>query len=363
MRVLVAAGGSGGHVYPALAVLEELRDKISQAAWIGCPSGIEARILADYPWVEFLPLPSRGLRRDCPWTWPLSLAAAVPNLGRALFLVWRFQPDVVLGMGGHPAFAPVLAAVLLGVPVAIHEQNARLGLANRVLAPITARVLLSFPATKGVRRRRGVLVTGNPVRRAIVRLGEEGLGRELLVFGGSRGSRRLVEAVIQAAPSLARVPGLRLRLVVGGTLPPGEVAARLRGAGLARAEVVTYVPDMAEALRAARLVVSRAGATTVAELAAAGRPAILVPWEGAAHGHQQANAQACAEAYGQAGRLSYSGCLVLPERELGRLGEVVARLWTDEGRLQACRQARAVARPDAAMAVAQVLVGLARGTG
>ncbi len=353
MRVLVAAGGTGGHVYPALAVLEELRGlgALSSAGWVGTPGGLEARVVAERSWIAFFPLPSRGLDRRRPWTWPGTLLGALARLVRSLALLRRFRPDVVLATGGHASLAPGIAARLLGIPCALHEQNASMGLANRILARLGCLVLLSFPETRGVPRGARALVTGNPVRQEIVHLSPE-LGDELLVVGGSRGARGLVDAVLQAAPALARAPGLRVRLVVGSAAPPEEVARALAQAGV-QGEVVRYAEPFSEALSRARLVVARAGATTAAELAAAGRPAVLVPWDGAAGGHQRENAWMWARG---------GGALVVPESTAREeLGTIVTRLWADGERLRAmAAAARAVARPDAARRAAAALLALGK---
>ena len=360
MRVLVAGGGSGGHVYPGLAVLEELRDMeaIEGAGWVGTPAGIEAEILKGYPWITFFPLPCRGLDRRRPWTWPAFFAATVASLPRALAILRSFRPTVVLGMGGYPSFAPVLAAAVLGIPRAIHEQNAALGLANRVLIPFVSRIFLSFAGTAGVPRwAKKVEVTGLPVRRGFRDQAREVGTHELLVFGGSQGSRPLVEATLRAAPALARLPGLRLRLLVGRAADPAEVEARLKEAGLFRVQVERYTDRMPEALARARLVLARAGASTVAELAATGRPAILVSWQAAAGGHQVANARALAAA---------GGCVLLEERDLLKadLGELVANLWRDETRLRRmATAAQRAARPDAARKLAEGLLALGKGRG
>jgi len=352
MRVLVAAGGTGGHIYPALAVLEALRARgsLSQVGWAGNPAGSEAHILRNYPWIEFLPLPSRGFARRRPWTWPRSMLSVFAGMVRALLTVRRFRPDVVLGTGGHTAFAPVVAGWFLRIPTVIQEQNARMGLANRILARLADRVLLSFPVTHGIPRRTGVLVIGNPVRAEVAKVSPK-LGDELLVVGGSRGSRPLVEAMVRAAPVLARNPGLRLRLVVGESSPAEAVGQALAQAGVT-AEVVRYVERFSDALSQARLVVARAGATTVAELAAAGRPAVFVPWDGAAGHHQHDNAWAVAWA---------GSCLVVEDRDLARpnFGEFVTGLWADERRLlDMARAARSSARPDAARLAADALLAL-----
>ncbi|MGC9530289.1 MAG: undecaprenyldiphospho-muramoylpentapeptide beta-N-acetylglucosaminyltransferase [Candidatus Bipolaricaulaceae bacterium] len=360
MRVLVAAGGSGGHVYPALAVLEELRNRgeLSAAGWVGTPWGVERRIIGRSPWISYYILPVVGIDRRRPWRWAPAVWRSARSVRRAANIVREFRPHVVLGMGGYPAFAPCLAAKALGVPVAVHEQNVRLGLVNRLLSRLADRVLLSFAPPGGVKPGRGrVVVTGNPVRREIAQAGAAGArGRELLVVGGSQGSGPLVRAALQAAPALARCPGLRLRLLVGQAADPTQVSRELKAAGLRQAAVVRYTHRMDRALAQARLVVARAGATTVAELAAAGRPAILVPWCRAAGGHQEANAHALAQR---------GGCVVLPERELARvdLGALVAELWADQARLAAmARAARDPGAVEAAGRVADALCGLAKGS-
>ncbi|MDD2912505.1 MAG: undecaprenyldiphospho-muramoylpentapeptide beta-N-acetylglucosaminyltransferase [Candidatus Bipolaricaulis anaerobius] len=354
MRILVAAGGTGGHVYPALAVVEELRAQgaLSRVGWIGDPARLEGRVVRRHPWIEFYALPSRGVDRRRPWTWPRSAVGAAGNLLRALVLVRQFQPDVVFGTGGHAAFSPVVAAWLLRIPTVIHEQNARMGLANRILARLADRVLLSFPTTRGAPRTARALVTGNPVRREVAAVPSQ-LGDELLVVGGSLGSRNLVEAMLRAAPELARTPGLRLRLVTGQAVPVEDATAALARAGVA-AEVVPYADPFSDALAQARLVVARAGATTVAEVAAAGRPTVFVPWNGAAGRHQHDNAQAMAAA---------GGCVVVPEeRARCELGELVSTLWRDEHRLRdMAAAARATARPEAARGAAEAIISLVEG--
>lgn len=348
MRVMVAAGGSGGHVFPALAVLEELRaqEGLSAAGWIGKPDGLEQKVLEKRPWITFFPIPSRGLPRGEPWRWPAALAHDAHALVRARRLLAAFRPHVLLAMGGYPAVAPALAAKLLGIPVAIHEQNAKMGLANRLLARLADAVLLTFPQTSGCPRGAKTRVTGNPVRREITAVPKE-LGEELLVLGGSLGSRRLVEAVIQAAPELARIPGLRLRVVVGRAGDPKGVEEALRRAGV-EAQALAFTERMDELLGRARLVLARAGASTLAELACAGRPALLVPWEGAADGHQARNAAYFA---------ACGAAVLVREKELpARLAALVGELWADGAALERmAAAARALARPEAARAVAQTL--------
>ena len=356
MRVMVAAGASGGHVFPALAVLEEMRagGDLAAAGWIGRPDGWERPLLEKRPWIQFFPLRSSGLPRDQPWLWPAALGRNFSALRQAKKFLRAFQPHALLAMGGYPAVAPALAAKTLGIPVAIHEQNATMGLANRFLAPVADVVLLSFPRTSGCPRRTRTVITGNPVRAKISAVPET-LGTELVVLGGSLGSRRLVEAVMRAAPELARIPALCVRVVVGRAGDPQAVEEHLRRQGL-EARALAFTEDVAELLGRARLVLARAGASTLAELACAGRPAILVPWEAAAGNHQRHNAQHFAH---------QGAAIVLREKDLPRqLAPLVASLWTDSARLARMAQAaRALARPDAAAAVAQTLRELAKRKG
>ena len=354
MRVLVAAGGSGGHVFPALAVLEELRVRpgISALGWIGNPGGLEGKIVESRPWIEFLPLVTQGLPRDRPWAWPQALFRQGKALSLATRLLREFRPDVVLAMGGYPSVAPVLAAKRLGIPVALHEQNAVMGLANRFLSHFADLVLLSFPKTLGCPRSTKTLVTGVPIRPEITKVPKP-LGEELLVLGGSLGSRKLLETLLEAAPRLAEIPGLRVEVVTGRAGDPAELAQRLRENGV-WAEAHAFTERVEVLLTRARLVLSRAGASTLAELSCAGRPGILVPWEGAAHRHQEMNA-AYAAAYG--------GFLLLREKELSpqRLSELLASLWLDEERLlRLSSAARAWAKPDAARRVVQALEALGK---
>lgn len=348
MRVLLAAGGSGGHVFPALAVAEKLQEEGRHyLAWIGNPQGLEARVVATRPWIEFLPLVTQGLARDRPWTWPKALFHHSKAFFRAKRLIREFRPDVVLAMGGYPSVAPALAAKSLGIPVVLHEQNAVMGLANRFLSHFADLVLLGFPRTEGCPRGVKAVVTGTPVRAGIARIPPV-LGEEFLVLGGSLGSRRLVEAVVAIGPELARIQDLRVRLVVGRAGDPQELAKNLRDQGVL-AEAHAFTERVEEFLGQARLVLARAGGSTVAELTCAGRPAILVPWEKSAAGHQLKNAEFLAKA---------GGCFLVREKGLahGSLGQLVRALWSDERRLQELgKAARAQGFPEAAHRVVEAL--------
>ncbi|MBC7222094.1 undecaprenyldiphospho-muramoylpentapeptide beta-N-acetylglucosaminyltransferase [Candidatus Bipolaricaulota bacterium] len=351
MRVLVAAGGSGGHVFPALAVLEELHMEGGHSlGWIGHPQGLEAKVVEKRPWIEFFPLVSRGLPRDRPWSWPEALLRNLRAVKEARRIMQRFKPDVVLAMGGYPAVAPVLAAKTLGIPVALHEQNAVMGLANRFLSNFSDLVLLGFPQVEGCPRHAKTLFTGTPVRREIAAI-PRALGEEFLVLGGSLGSKALLEAVVGMAPKLTEISDLKVRLVVGRAADPTEITRKLQKKGV-HAEAHVFCERVEELLARARLVLTRAGGSTVAELACAGRPAILVPWEGAANGHQLRNAEFLHKT---------GGFLLVRERELSFLADLIAVLWSDTQRLERLGEAtRAQARPDAARLVVEALKHLGK---
>jgi len=354
MRLLVCAGGSGGHIYPALAVVRAAQRKgvLEEAGWVGRPTGLEKEIVLKEREIRYFPVPAQGLARRQPWRWPGALALALASVPRALGIVNDFYPDVVVGFGGYLTLGPLVAAKLAGLPVALHEQNGKLGLANTLLARLADRVFLSFSETVGVPRGAKVTVTGNPVREEV--LNAQGpLGQELLVVGGSHGSKALIEALVRNAPVLATIPGLKARVVVGRAAAAQEVEQRLRRAGLA-CQVMDYAQDMGAVLKAARLVLARAGATTVAELACAGRPAVLVPWRQAAGGHQQANARAFA---------GTGAGVLLSEDDLGKdaFPKVLRSLWGDEERLKAMAgAARRWARSDAADRVVEALFDLVK---
>jgi UDP-N-acetylglucosamine--N-acetylmuramyl-(pentapeptide) pyrophosphoryl-undecaprenol N-acetylglucosamine transferase len=294
--VLIMAGGTGGHVFPALALARLLREQQRKVVWLGTQRGLEARVVpADgFPieWLSVGGLRGKGV---------LTLLAAPFNLARALWqalaIVRRHRPGVVIGLGGFVTGPGGLAAWLLRRPLLIHEQNAIAGFTNRALAPLAREVLTAFPSAFAGKPR--VRMIGNPVRQDIVALpapaarfaGREGPLR-LLVIGGSLGARRLNEVVPQALALLAREPGapqFTVRHQAGEKLIDAARKA-YADAGVA-GEVTPFIGDMAEALSWADLVVCRSGALTVAELAATGIGAVLVPFPHAVDDHQTCNAR------------------------------------------------------------------------
>lgn len=341
------AGGTGGHVFPALAVARALRGRQLEVVWLGTRRGIEAELVpADGFAVEWIRV--SGLRGKGVLTWLLAPGRLLLALFDALRVVHRRRPRLVLGMGGFAAGPGGLAAWLLRRPLVIHEQNAVAGFTNRLLAGMAREVLEAFPGSFSASVKTHVV--GNPVRADIASLpppeqrfaGREGALR-LLVLGGSQGARALNEAVPAA---VARLPAARrpeIRHQAGrATLELARAAYRDHGIA---AEVEPFIADMAAAYAWADLVICRAGALTVAELAAAGIGSVLVPFPAAVDDHQTRNARYLADA---------GAAVLLPQAELSaeRLaGELEAAMADRAGLLQRAQCARALARPEATASV------------
>jgi UDP-N-acetylglucosamine--N-acetylmuramyl-(pentapeptide) pyrophosphoryl-undecaprenol N-acetylglucosamine transferase len=349
--IMIMAGGTGGHVFPGLAVADHLRDAGWNVVWLGSRGGMEATLVPrrGYPvaWVDFAGLRGKGITAIA--LLPLRLARAFWQSARAIF---GHRPDVVLGLGGYQSFPGGLMAALFARPLAIHEQNSVAGLANRVLSHVATRVLAGFPGAL-----RNARVVGNPVRADIASLPEPAqrfAGREgplrVLVVGGSLGAKALNETLPAA---LARMPRDQRPVVVhqSGRQHIDALSAAYRQAGVS-AEAVAFIDDMAAAYAGADLVVCRAGALTVAELAAAGVASILVPFPYAVDDHQTSNAR----------YLSDAGAAILVQQsdlDAGRLAEILSRLKREELLAMAVK-ARSLARPEATASVARECMELAR---
>lgn len=349
--MLIMAGGTGGHVFPALAVAAELRARGCAVHWLGTRRGIEARLVPaqGYP-IDFLRV--RGLRGKRLRARLQGLAGLCAAGLQALAAVRRIRPQVALGFGGYAAGPGAVAARWCRVPLVIHEQNAIAGTTNRLLARLATRVLTGFPdALPGARH------TGNPLRADIAALaaGAEkpaAARAHLLVLGGSLGARALNRAV---PPALALLPAAERPLVRHqcGAEHLEDARAQYRAAGV-EAELLPFIDDMAAAYQWADFAVCRAGALTVAELAAAGLPAVLVPYPHAIDDHQFHNAR-WLERGGAA--------LILREAELdAALLAGMLRDWAGDSRRRAelAARARGLALPDAARAVADACLEVAR---
>lgn len=368
--ILIMAGGTGGHIFPALAVAGFLKEKGWRVVWLGTRGGMEARMVPPHgyeiEWIRFSGVRKSGLLRAA--LLPLFLIIAWFQSAAVIF---RQRPDVVLGMGGFASFPGGAMASLFMRPLVIHEQNSIAGLANRVLALLADRVLVAFPdpfsnrdegrmreAGAGARRNPSSFipapsffeVVGNPVRPEIAALPEPDaryMGRSgrlrLLVVGGSRGAQALNAAVPEALKAMleAERPGVVHQT---GTQNLEAVKAAYARSGVA-AEVQPFLDDMPDRYRACDLVLCRAGALTIAEIAAAGVASILVPYPFAVDDHQTWNARFLADT---------GAALLLPQGELSpsRLAQLIGGL--DRGRLlEMARRARSLAKPDATQRVAE----------
>lgn len=352
--MIIAGGGTGGHVFPGLAVARELKRRRPgrPVLWIGARGGLEERLVPEAG-IPLRLLPLRGVARRGPAQriWALLLAALATLRLAARFTFSR--PALLIGVGGFASGPAVLAAALTGIPTLLLEQNAVAGATNRALSRTASAVAASFPETQGGLRGR-VVVTGNPVREEIAAIPPRPAGplRRVLAVGGSRGASSLNRAWVEALPLLAGLP-LSLTLQTGESELPA-VRAALQAVAL-KVETLAFIQDLPRRLAECDLVVCRAGATTVAELTAAGRAAILIPFPFAAHDHQRANARVL-EAAGAAR-------VIDPDTlSAARLAEELRALAADPeavGRMSAA--ARRAGRPDAARRVADLAEELAGG--
>ncbi len=348
-NIILTTGGTGGHIFPALAVAEELRRRNPNAnlLFVGSLYGPEERLMRQAG-IPFEGLPVRGLlgRGFKAVGAGAQMALAVV---KAVGILRRFKPDVVAGFGGYAAFAPMLAARILGVPGVLHEQNAIAGASNRFLAQLARRVCISLPNTSGFDMKKCVF-TGNPVRAAVSAVGQVDRHRQtrrLLVMGGSQGAHALNAFMLENLAEF-RGAGVEIRHQTGLT-DEGSVRAAYMAAGYAPECVSAFIDDMAGAYAWADVALCRAGASTVAELCAAGLPSVLVPFPYAIHDHQTRNAEV----------LTRSGAAVLvPEGRMAvqRMSDILLRLLTMPGeREPMAAAALAAARPDAAARVVAVL--------
>jgi UDP-N-acetylglucosamine--N-acetylmuramyl-(pentapeptide) pyrophosphoryl-undecaprenol N-acetylglucosamine transferase len=355
--LMIGGGGTGGHIYPAIAIAREFlsRDPSRRVVFVGTERGLEKTIVpkAGFP-LEFIDVAGLQGKRGLDL---LKNISRVP-LGfiQAWKLVGRYRPSVVLGVGGYSSGPVLLAARLRGIPTIIHEQNAYPGLTNRLLARIVRAVAVAFSDAAPRLKRADAVVTGNPVRSEFFHVGPPPAGerKRLLVFGGSQGSRVLNDAMTESLLFLAR---LKDRLEIVHQTGPAEVEKvrqAYKTSAFPEARVVPYLDPIVEEIAAANLVVSRAGAMTIGELAAVGRAAILVPFAAATNNHQEANARVV-EARG--------GAIVITEEELSpeRLGLAINEIVNDSDRVSRMgAAAKALALPEATKKIADLLEKIQR---
>jgi UDP-N-acetylglucosamine--N-acetylmuramyl-(pentapeptide) pyrophosphoryl-undecaprenol N-acetylglucosamine transferase len=359
MRIVFAAGGTGGHILPALSVAGELRARVNglEALFVGTRSGLEGKLVSAAGY-EIRYISAKGVRGKGAAARIRSVASVAVGFFQSLALLRRFKPDVVFGSGGYASAAVVLAASCLRRRIVIQEQNSIPGLTNRLLARHAKRIYLGFEKASGYfGSHRGLLVTGNPLRAEIVspghvdvraEFGIEGSGPVLLVFGGSQGARTLNRA---AAEYLLDHTDARA-IIQTGEQDYAWMRERLGGMP-GRVCVRRYFEAMHRAYAAATVCLARAGALTVSELAAAGVPCILVPYPYAADDHQSYNASFLAEA---------GGAIVIRDSDLnkGTLASVLDPLLADAERLEGMKRAlERSARKDAASIIAGDVLAVA----
>ncbi|GAA5194329.1 undecaprenyldiphospho-muramoylpentapeptide beta-N-acetylglucosaminyltransferase [Ferrimonas gelatinilytica] len=352
-RLMVMAGGTGGHVFPALAVARRLREQGWEVLWLGTEERMEARLVPQHGFaIRFIDI--KGVRGNGLWRKLQAPLQILKAIGQALSIQREFKPDVVLGMGGYAAGPGGIAAWLRRTPLVLHEQNAVAGATNRILARFARRVLTAFDGVLPNAER-----VGNPVREELVAIGQQaseapGEQLKILVVGGSLGAKVLNETVPAAVGKIASEASITVWHQVGrGNRNAVAQIWQERAPGVG-AQIAEFIDDMAAAYAWADLVICRAGALTVAELAAAGRPSVLVPFPHAVDDHQTRNAQALVDD---------GAAVLIPQSELTPqvLADQLQQWLQQPQRLQAmARAARLSAVPDATERVARVCESLAR---
>jgi UDP-N-acetylglucosamine--N-acetylmuramyl-(pentapeptide) pyrophosphoryl-undecaprenol N-acetylglucosamine transferase len=357
VRLVVTGGGTGGHLFPGIAVAEAIMAERpgSQVLFIGTDRQIDNQVLGQRPFLTAA-LKCQGLKGKSVGAALAALVQLPLALGRALFILRKFAPALVLGVGGYVTGPVVLAARLLGIPTCIHEQNSIPGLANKLLGKFVDRIFLSMPGSERFFPANRAILTGNPVRREILASHEQPEATRapvLLVMGGSQGAHRLNDLV--AAGLCAAKADLPAGFVVihqTGRLDAESVRARYAAAGI-RAEVAPFFSDMAAVYQRAALIVSRAGATSLAEICVLGKPAILVPFPYAADNHQEHNARLV---------VARGGALMRREAELdgpGLAADILKIINEPATMRRMGEQARTVSFPEAAAAIVRECLALA----
>jgi UDP-N-acetylglucosamine--N-acetylmuramyl-(pentapeptide) pyrophosphoryl-undecaprenol N-acetylglucosamine transferase len=356
MRVIIAAGGTGGHIYPGVAIAREfkVRDPRAEILFVGTPRGLESKIVPREGFA--LEMIRVGALKNVSLIERVKSLAGLPfSFVAALRILRRFKPQVVIGVGGYSSGPTLLMAALMRIPAMVVEPNAIPGFTNRVLARFVNAAALSFEDARGYFGERGV-VTGNPVRGdfANVKKKERGERLHVLIFGGSQGSRAINVAVVGA---LSLLEPMRDRLAI--THQTGESDLEMVKAGYAEAgfeaDVRPFINEMAKAFERSDVLICRAGATTAAEVAAAGKAAIFVPFPFAADDHQRKNA----EAFERAGA---ARMIVQTELTPERLAKELSRLIEHPEEIDRMEEAsRKLGRVDSAERTVDVAVLVASG--
>ena len=360
--ILVMAGGTGGHVFPALAVADYLREQGWKVLWLGTRNGMEAKLVPqkgyEMAWLKFSGVRGNGLMR-----WMMLPVQLLVAFAQSASVIFKNRPDVVLGMGGYTAFPGGMMAVMLAKPLVIHEQNSIAGMTNRVLACVADKVMVAFPSAFTGKKDKPLMCgkpetiwCGNPVRKEIAAVAEPAVRYQertgnlrLLIVGGSLGAAALNEMVPKA---LALMPEEVRPSVVhqAGAKHLETLQGNYAAAGV-KAELKSFIDDMAQQYDWCDLVICRSGALTISELAAAGVPGVLVPYPHAVDDHQTQNARF----------LSENGAAVLvPQQELTPEGlKTILTGLTRQKLMEMAIAARKLSKPDATREVANICMELA----
>ncbi|MBN2497854.1 MAG: undecaprenyldiphospho-muramoylpentapeptide beta-N-acetylglucosaminyltransferase [Deltaproteobacteria bacterium] len=358
MRVVIAGGGTGGHLFPGIALAEELtsRNQGHQVLFVGTRRGLEFQAVPRAGFVLDV-IKVAGLKGKGWWAWLRGLLRVPLAMLQSRRILKRFRPHVVVGVGGYASGPVVFTAWLMRIPTVIMEQNALPGLTNRILGRIAKKIVISFEESRPYFSAKKLTLLGNPVRKALVsnflRSREPGESLGLLVFGGSQGARTLNRVVPEAVHLLAKRFGDLSTVHQTGERELEEVQERYRALGLEGVvETTAFLHDMAAAYRRADVVVCRAGATTVAELSLCRKAAVLVPFPFAADNHQEINARSLVGA---------GAAVMVRESELGaeRLADEVAAILADPERRTAMEEAAGlVSRPESAREICELCLQL-----
>lgn len=357
MRIIIAAGGTGGHLFPAQAVAEAFleKDARNQILFVGSQKGLERQVLAKEGFalktIEVVSLVGKPLRKKI---------GSLFIVGKGILQSWRllgqFRPDLVLGMGGYTAGPVVLAAWLMGLKTAIHEQNVIPGLSNRLLGKVVDRVFISFPATAQFFAKEKTFWTGNPVRKKFKLPPSSPSPKNsspftLFILGGSQGAHHLNRAMMEALPLIEEMKGKIHIIHQTGQKDYRQVAEAYRQKNWP-AEVYPFLEDIERAYRQADFVICRAGASTLFELMAMGKPALLVPFPFAANDHQTLNARALVKA---------GAALLVADQDLNGayLSALLKRLMKEREKLREMGlQAAALAKLEAAQEIVRLCYDL-----
>ena len=331
MCIVIAGGGTGGHLFPGIAIAEEFlkRDDQTRIIFIGTKKGIESKLLGPLGY-ELREIDIEGVKGRGGKALVKGAYQIPKSMWQSRCVLKQFSPNIVVGVGGYASGPAVLTAHFMRIPTAIAEQNAIPGITNRILGNFANKIFVTYAQTKTFFPQTKVILSGNPVRAAFVversKEKEKKDYRQLLIFGGSQGAEAINKSIIDMLPQLQSMKTKIHILHQTGSRQAEEVKKAYEQFGI-QAKVTPFIVDMAGAYADADLIICRAGATSLAEITAAGKAAILIPYPWAANDHQLKNAQALA---------TEGAALMIPERELssGKLFSTIENLLRDEQKLR-----------------------------